>query len=395
MSEQQRKIRFVRRLTEAPMRACIEALEQTGGDEIEAAKLLRTPEQNVRDRAWLRAREVVRAVEGGPPSASELALQEALEGPLRLLLQVEPARDGYPRAWTDALAQAALEGRSDAFLVFADWLQEQGDPRGELIVLQHHQERRGQSELSDEERRLLGASGALGDLTSGRWSTTIEWHLGFVQSLHSVLDRGQEGWGQRWLADLSRFLAHPSCLLLRSLSIGRIGKHLTYGQFAELAAAQHLPLLDTLSFGAPRQRYRIGELDPLGALPALRQLTLRGEDFPQHLPELQITDLTLCLNLAGLWHALQTSWPQVQSLRIEIPSRVRALGEEAIDRSLTCFQQLATALPALRRLELDGGSGPMGRTFEEAVARSIKQAGSTPHLELVLVSSRERRMSKT
>jgi len=89
----------------------------------------------------------------------------------------------------------------DALLVYADVLQQRGDPRGELIVLQD----RGSA---DAERAHLAAHPELlADIaTLGRFTS----RLGFIVAAELIGCTRDE---------VARVLAHPSCRFLRDLSI--------------------------------------------------------------------------------------------------------------------------------------------------------------------------------
>lgn len=68
------------------------------------------------------------------------------------------------------------------FLVFGDWLQSVGDPRGELVAIQHALETAVNEErarLIDAEKKLL----ALPDLAPGFDLGTLKWKRGFVRKV--------------------------------------------------------------------------------------------------------------------------------------------------------------------------------------------------------------------
>jgi uncharacterized protein (TIGR02996 family) len=82
--------------------------------------------------------------------------------------------------------EAAIAASPDdeaAYLVYADWLQQRGDPRGELIVLQH----RGQD---DAARGLLQrhAEHFYGGLSARPSLLDVTWHLGFFRACRFSLD---------------------------------------------------------------------------------------------------------------------------------------------------------------------------------------------------------------
>ncbi len=116
--------------------------------------------------------------------------------------------------------------QAEAHLVYGDWLQARGDPRGELIALQHRlSERPEDTELARAERYLLEqhADVLLGELARHQAALALEWRLGFIRSARIcgpvALGRDAEtrASGETILRAL---LAHPSALLLEALSIG-------------------------------------------------------------------------------------------------------------------------------------------------------------------------------
>lgn len=122
-----------------------------------------------------------------------------------------------------ALEAALVDNPDDPapYLVHADWLQAQGDPRGELIVLQH----RG----VDPAAHLAKYPELLGPLRSferpdekprGR-KVLLKWKLGYVDAIDigwGMYQRG--GTHAEAVADLTAILAHPSCRLLSSFEVG-------------------------------------------------------------------------------------------------------------------------------------------------------------------------------
>jgi uncharacterized protein (TIGR02996 family) len=95
------------------------------------------------------------------------------------------ARDGEPhdRALEAAIANAPED--LGGYLVYADWLQQHGEPRGELIVVQHalasapHDaalRAREATLFAEHGDRLLGPLALVGD-------ARIDWHCGFVRAL--------------------------------------------------------------------------------------------------------------------------------------------------------------------------------------------------------------------
>ncbi len=118
---------------------------------------------------------------------------------------------------------------TDAYLVLADWLQGQGDPRGELIVLQ-------QAKKTKEARSLLKKQPQLVPVIKPTPETLeLEWSCGFIKSAHlgwamytndmmGVKEDEDEpdDWGDACKQALLAFLQHPAARFLQSLRLGCI-----------------------------------------------------------------------------------------------------------------------------------------------------------------------------
>jgi hypothetical protein len=118
------------------------------------------------------------------------------------------------------LDQLALDGPLEPFLVFADWLQDRGDPWGELIAMQCQttEEVAKKKELGLSSLRLLDQ---LADRLCPHHSLVgIAWKRGFVQFI-GFSDAETE----RWLGDeLARLFAEPATALCSELTLA--GAHL-------------------------------------------------------------------------------------------------------------------------------------------------------------------------
>jgi uncharacterized protein (TIGR02996 family) len=199
----------------------------------------------------------------------------------------------------DAFLQAILEDPDDDTprLIYADWLEERGDPRGEFIRLQCQLARMGQGDprcpaLQYQEQQLLGAHRAewLGPLPQGTVLYEPIFRRGFLEEVSL---------GPRTFSDLGEqlFRLHPRLTAVRIRGINDRGAEI-------LAASPHLARLTVLDLSE-------GQLGPAGARalassPALRQLnSLRlyaNEIGPQGAAALAaspyLARLT-CLNLGG------------------------------------------------------------------------------------------------
>ena len=122
-----------------------------------------------------------------------------------------------PAALQHHLEQLPPLADDPAYLVFADWLQSQGHPWGELVVLHHRaaiaEEPGERAELERAAADLLEARGA--DILGGRPRAADElvWHLGFVRRarLVTAADPGAV------LAAVRTLLAAPAARMLEAL----------------------------------------------------------------------------------------------------------------------------------------------------------------------------------
>lgn len=105
----------------------------------------------------------------------------------------------------------AAERSNEARLVYADWLQERGDPRGEFIALQCRTRRSPREEelLRLHAKKWLGPLGAV------------------VQLSGLVFERGFPVAGQLagTVSELRRVAGHPAWATFRKLDVSRVPSH--------------------------------------------------------------------------------------------------------------------------------------------------------------------------
>lgn len=115
----------------------------------------------------------------------------------------------------------------ESYLVYADWLIEQGDPRGELVTAQAMTERPGAT--ADERRAALAVFARHRDYFLGALADTVradafDWKRGFIHhariaSTYTVVTEGTPS--RVSLADvIGLVLAHPSARFLVKLTLG-------------------------------------------------------------------------------------------------------------------------------------------------------------------------------
>jgi len=308
--------------------------------------------------------------------------------------QPQPASSELERAIAD-------DPSPEAFLVYADWLQARGDPRGELGALQHALELKpDQPKLVRAAARLLSEGGAyllpprLAEALRKRRGKDkpetgyceLRWRGGFVYGARIGRSSPKPPYTVRELTAM--LLAHPSGRLLCELEIGALG---------EKEAPDYQGVVEALTAAAPRALHQLvlarfapeeqelaatslGEVGALGeAMPRLRQLTLRGElglegaAFPR-LAELELESTGLDRPLRQLAAA---DLPRLETLRLGCarsaldPKAARAafdalargplcrLAVRDCDNTVELVDALLGSPLAPRLLDLDLGGGSL------------------------------------
>ncbi len=214
---------------------------------------------------------------------------------------------------------------ADRYLVYADWLQQQGDPRGELIAIQHRlaisTDERELGTLERDEATLFKKYEAelLGPLApyaiirdSMRSYRTFSWRHGFIRTA-----RLSRRWDQRILTDLfthpsGRFLERLVCPAMLDDSFDGFG---TYDMLRTLAP----PALCSMIVGdAGYDRIAIAPL--WASLPRLRFLTLDDEiaDLGEPpAPSLEALHAAH-VNATALEQVAKGSWPKLRRLHLTL-----------------------------------------------------------------------------
>jgi len=272
------------------------------------------------------------------------------------------------------------------YLVYADWLQHQGDPRGDLIALQaklagapdDKDLRAAEAALLAEHRAYLLPESLDAMLRLPRRRTDpvgtrceVRWRFGFLERVR-IARRAKQREAPELISDLLR---HPSAAFLRSLVIGPAGEpvasYITAIDAIVKARPVHLAEL-VIGDGATEADLAFstaGSLSPLiSNLPGLERLdvragTLRLERTPKHarLRELALTAGQLTAH--SLAHLFAAELPALETLELA----VRGL---AIAPHLLAKLQLVerAQYPKLRRFALRGVAN--GRAVEQAIASS-------------------------
>lgn len=232
----------------------------------------------------------------------------------------DPAtRDDYERFATRL--RAAID--DELVLVFGDWLQSVGDPRGELIAIDHALERATgaqRDELIARHKRLLADR-----TTALAVPGEAVWRRGFV----STITINQP-------SAIATTLAHPSLIQLRELHIESAAP-----VTAAMLPRQLPPTIEALELATPSSELAV----IVAAVPNLRRLRLRG-DSELAIAHPQLTTLELIGN------------QQVRRLSALAPKAVPALTElvlraQQLDDAVELLAKARIARQ-LKRLVLDG-----------------------------------------
>jgi uncharacterized protein (TIGR02996 family) len=151
------------------------------------------------------------------------------------------------------------------YLVYGDWLQGHGDPRGSLIAIQAARRAGDTPELAAAEAALIATHGEalLGAARALDPPPQIEWHLGFWRAL--TLGPSDGGVG----AALARLVDAPSARLVRELRLRGPGGHDRFALAARLGET-----LRELEVASEADPITDRDVDALRACLRLHKLTL-------------------------------------------------------------------------------------------------------------------------
>jgi uncharacterized protein (TIGR02996 family) len=304
------------------------------------------------------------------------------------------------------------------YLVYADWLQQRGSPRGELIALQDAIARLpagrsrapldttrpvvglepwpgppvGGAELLARERQLLEEHHdlllrkitATVAMAHNRDAIQLVWHRGFIRAAR--LSYGGEPIDR--VAPIAALLSHPSARFLRSLTLGEINDDGYHDQVIEAIATHAPPTLRYLHIGdfhigEPEISWMyVGDLTPIArAAPQLDTLIVQGADIrfePLELPELRHLELRTGGLPGPTARALAAS-----TLR-SLETLIIWFGHSGYGATAT-FDDIrpilaGTGLPAVRHLALQNAE------FTDDIAAALATAAIVPQLRVLDLS---------
>lgn len=293
-----------------------------------------------------------------------------------LQAQSEALSDAPPRNRGLEAALIATPDRPEPYWVYADWLQEQEEPRGALIPLQAPE---ASKFMRTRAQRLIesNASRLLGPLCAMAGSPWLKWRWGFVQELVLNLERAADS-----VKVLESFLAHPSALALRSLRLETAHAGVLERDLGSILAEARA--LGHLFVGGTRAPPYLEPLEGRLKSPILRgweSLHLRVAEVElQHLEPENLRALRLevsRLTLENLRALLSIEWPKLQTLELwfgPVEGKAKAW--------LEALQPLFSGrlMPKLRRL------GLVNTSFTDPICQSLSKAKLANQLQLLDLS---------
>jgi uncharacterized protein (TIGR02996 family) len=309
-----------------------------------------------------------------------------------------------------ALEERILEDLDDpkAWLVYGDWLQTAGDPRGELVTLQtmleapHHDRlrmlRRVDEMMEKYAAELLGPLRRYPRTLDGKRLPTHTLKRGFIHSLRigydSYVEPMQDGRRVDMPERLAEILAHPSAALVQEITLGifndqiwdeKKGSSQVYEKLTQRIADAKPRALRRLTIGdfdfpddTELSWTYIGSIEHLWyACPRLEKLHVQGAEIQlgivnaPNLKELSIR--TGGLSRMNLQRLANASFPNLESLEIWFgDSDYGASG--TIEDIRPILDDDGAKLPKLARLGLKNAE------FADAIASEIGKSKILPRL---------------
>ena len=224
----------------------------------------------------------------------------------------------------------------EAYLVYGDWLQSQGDPRGELIAIQcaaHQAEGEEAKKLKSKATALIRKykEYLLGSEFVEKEDNEfeVEWQFGFIKSAR--LAAGDYDSDFDIAEGLKQLLVLPSARFLRKLTFGMAsfdGEN-SYDNLMDALADVRCPTLQELFIGDfeyPDETEiswtQLGNIEPVyKAFPHLRSLKVRGGQLEtgKHILLPELRELTIesgGLPIGAVRAIGRSEWPKLERLEV-------------------------------------------------------------------------------
>jgi uncharacterized protein (TIGR02996 family) len=305
-----------------------------------------------------------------------------------------------PYAAVDLVREPSIESAIDSaiddpagYLVYADWLLERDNARGQLIVAS---QRCAEAVTEGERMVAFAAWAALVAANARRWLGTAvdlvahrsrtRWFMGFITEL--VFDTGYElRPGDTEAELLTAALALPVMRFLRRLEIRDVfaRAQLDYNTVIQVLCGVEVPHLRGLVIAPDQYQLSWTTLDAsrlIERLPQLEELELGAGNLTlgriDKLPNLRRLALrTTGLSRAVLAPILATTWAQLEELELWFGGED---GGVEVDHSDLWRILSGLAVPALRRLRLKNAE------FTDALCVALVDAAILPRLTVLDLS---------
>jgi uncharacterized protein (TIGR02996 family) len=298
---------------------------------------------------------------------------------------LKPRAPGAKRASNPALEERIHADPDDeqGYLVYADWLQAEGDPLGELIMLDHKLARaKGkQKAVLTEERRahfVRHQARFLGEARDRDWNT---WRLGFIQEATSLT----------YEDEVKKLVAAPCARFLT-----RLGMYVLHGT----------KVLDALIEAKPAPPLRSLELeqysDALDAsmvwrcFPDLRELVVKGKITlgALDLPELRSFTHRYFIEAPAMASIASAKWPKLETLLLGSPETLAELAPVLEGRGLPALRRLALGDSEVDELCVALAQARVVDQLEELDLTTSGKIGPAGAAALVKAKTRFRRLKR-
>ncbi|NUO54843.1 MAG: WGR domain-containing protein [Polyangiaceae bacterium] len=257
----------------------------------------------------------------------------------------EGGGDAPPAAKTNPELEAAILANPDdvhAYEVYGDWLQANGDLRGELVAIQVALSKAHDAGLSGRANELLSNNEELfyGDIAEQvRGSVNVTWRYGFFDKVRISMGYDDADGGADIDDIVSAVLTHPS---------GRFLRELTVGMF-DYEGENHYPRI-------------IKVLQKAGPKPTLRRLFLGDFEYPEEteISWANVGDIGKLWALYPNLESLELQGAEIELGKISAP-KLKSMILRTGGLPAGALKSLAAAtFPSLESLEVWTGSDSYG-----------------------------------
>jgi uncharacterized protein (TIGR02996 family) len=219
----------------------------------------------------------------------------------------------------------------DAYMVYADWLQGAGDPRGELIALQAGGKADEAKKLLDEHADYflgpLGEHQTCYDGFHDKKQDAFHWKNGFIRAVRLAHNMHADNWDGKLASDVVEpLLTHPSARFIVDLTLNENDDPTddTLDDIFAVIAKHGMPSLRRLRIGDDISQiswYHAGDLGQLWhAIPSLTHFDIEAGEFT--LGTIELPNLvhavfrTGGLSKASAKSIAQATWPKIEHLEV-------------------------------------------------------------------------------